>query len=151
MRGMTELTRAAQEKALTRIESLQKRLSKLRDKTESLAGKVQNGAVGFGTGYVFASLAVKATAENRPLFTVGGLDPALTWGAGALLVSEFVGGRVGDVATVAGASLLTIGGYRLGRERAADDLTAEQLGRVNQAETLAPRRLPSGAASRAGQ
>ena len=99
------------------IAALKQRSSNLRARVEEEAREAQGAAVMAGVGFLFGGLEADAARTNRPLPTVGGLDPAMTWGIGGVIAGRVMGGRAGELVSDAGKALHTIGAYKQGQRR----------------------------------
>jgi hypothetical protein len=96
---------------------LRARLATVRDRVDTQAARIQRLAVSAGAAYVAGAVAARAAAEHRPLFTVAGLPPVLTWAGLAYLAGPMVGKRTGELLEDAAAGLLAAYAYELGQGR----------------------------------
>lgn len=97
-----------------KVASLRTRMSNLREKTDSTAARMQRLAASAAGAYIFGKMEADAQAQSQTLATVAGIDPALTWGIGAALASDYVGGRWGELLGDAGVGIVAAYAYRSG-------------------------------------
>lgn len=108
---------SAIEKRDEQIDSLRNRLSNLRRASQEEAKEVLGTGAGLAAAYGFGAMERRAETTSRPLSSpIEGVDPLLSYGAGAFIAGRVVGGDAGLALTNAGRALLTIKAYKAGRE-----------------------------------
>ena len=113
----TELTRAETASLATRVGSLTRRLSGLKDRTEREAGRIQSTMVSAGSGFVLGMLEARAATRSEAMATIMGLDHQLVYGGVLLAVGMFASGRMSEVAHDAADGILSIYAYKVGGEQ----------------------------------
>ena len=111
-----ELTRVGQEKAVRTIHSLSSRLAAIRDRTESVAAKVQHAAVAAGTGYVYGMVSEGYSSRGEVMPTVMGVTPSLVYTVAAFAIAETAGGKIGEALHSATTAMASIAGYEMGKD-----------------------------------
>lgn len=114
-----ELSRAETSTLTTRLAQMTNRLSRIRDKAEKDAGRVQQTAFSAGATFVLGMLEARAEAEHRAMATFMGLDHKLVYGGIALAVGMFASGKVSEVGHDVAQGILDVYAYNLGREQGA--------------------------------
>ena len=104
MAGLTKLEE--------QVQSLKSRLSNLREKTTSTAARIQRVGTSAVGAYVYGKFEADAAASGQTMSTIAGIDPMLTWGVGAALASDYIGGRWGEVLGDAGVGIVSAWAYK---------------------------------------
>lgn len=99
------------------IARLSARLANVRARAEARTRAVQHTAVAAAAAAAVGAIAASRAAEGRALPTIAGLDPLLTYGAGAWLAATFLPGRAAEVAAAAADGLLSVYAYQLATRR----------------------------------
>lgn len=107
---------SAIEKRDEEIARLKMRARSIRDRVEEETGELVDVAVEAAAGYLWGSLQREAETNNRPLFTVFGLDPEVVWSLGLIVGGKVVGGEAGRVMRGSGRAIGVIYAYERGQE-----------------------------------
>lgn len=105
----------------SKYEALESRLVRAGQKTRAVASKRENGIIAIGAGVALGVMAKKG--KNLP--TVGGIDPALLYGAALFIAGpELLKGKNGERLGALGQGMLTVAAFNVpqrGIKVAGDD------------------------------